>query len=81
MLYKINPRLRDKDEGLFGVVTTRPWIFAIQLSILMNLVLEGRYGSPLSIDTKNVPVIFHFIMTLETGKTGIYGFSLKIGQT
>ena len=36
-----------------------PKIFAIKTPILMILVLEDRYESPLSIDTKKVPVALH----------------------
>ena len=56
-----NPRL---PEPFFGTRLPKgggyhPQIFAIKPPILMILVLEDRYESPLSIDTKNVPVALH----------------------
>ena len=39
--------------------TSEGSIFAIKSLILTILVLEDRYESPLSIDTKNVPVALH----------------------
>ena len=56
-------RLPSSTEAIFCNTSTQggwlpppPWIFAIKPLILMILVLEDRYESPLSIDTKKVPV-------------------------
>ena len=62
MVAKLNPRL---PEAFFvtclpkGVVTTLSLDFRYNAPpILMILVLEDRYESPVSIDTKKVPVVF-----------------------
>ena len=41
-----------------GWLPPLPWIFAMEPPILMILVLQDRYESPGSIDTKRVPVAF-----------------------
>ena len=51
----------------------------------MILVLEDRYESLFSIDTKKIPVVLIWrhndvLMTSESRKTGFYGFRMKIGQ-
>ena len=57
-LFSFNPRLQKiyfETRLTKVVVTISPYIFAMKPPILMILVLEERYGSPLSIETKLVP--------------------------
>ena len=53
--------------------------------ILIILVLGDRYKSLLFLDTKKVPVAFHFTSQwrndVRVTKTEFYGFSLKIYQS
>ena len=82
----INPHL---PEAFFvtrlpkGVVSTPPPPdFLYKALILMIWILEDRYESLPSIDTKNVQVAFvwrynGYLMTSQSQKPGFYRFSLK----
>ena len=68
MVCFINPRL---PEPFFvtrlpkrGGYHPSPYFFFIEPPIPMMLVLEDRYESPLSIDTKKVPVALSFDVTM-----------------
>ena len=55
-----SPDIQYGDLQLYGDMSIVRW----KPPILIILVLEDKYKSPFSIDTKNVSVLFHFDGTM-----------------